>query len=156
MFSLFRRKPQTILSPADGEVVDITEVDDSVFASKMVGDGVALKPTRGRFCAPISGVVSKIFHTNHAYSIKNKHGLEVMVHIGLDTVALAGKGFESVVEEGMEVEAGETIIIVDLDYLASHAKSTITPVVISDTSKVKIITKKCSSLKQGDPLMEVR
>ncbi len=155
MFGLFKRKQREIYAPVDGQVVDIAEVDDEVFANKMVGDGVAVKPVGEIFCAPIDGVVSKIFSTNHAFSIQSDKDLEVMVHIGLETVALQGEGFERLVEEGAKVEAGDPVIKADLSYLSSHAKSTITPTVVSDNSDVKTIEKKLRIVKQGDVIMEV-
>jgi len=149
------RKKREIYAPVDGQVVDITEVDDEVFAQKMVGDGVAVKPAGEIFCAPISGVVSKIFSTNHAYSIKSDKDLEVMVHIGLETVALQGKGFERIVEEGARVVAGDPVIKADIAYLSEHAKSTISPIVVMESSDVRKIEKKLRIVKQGDIIMEV-
>jgi len=156
MFGLFKRKQRAIYAPVDGQIVDITEVDDEVFAQKMVGDGVAVKPAGEIFCAPISGVVSKIFVTNHAYSIKSDKDLEVMVHIGLETVALQGKGFERLAKEGEEVNAGDPVIKADLSYLTEHAKSTITPIVVSQSSDVKAVEKNLRIVKQGDVVMEVQ
>ena len=155
MFGLFKRKVREVHAPVDGQVVDITEVPDEVFAGKMVGDGVAINPVSDTFCAPIEGVVSKIFSTNHAFSIKSDKDLEVMVHIGLETVALDGKGFKRLVEEGVQVSAGDPVIKADLAYIAEHAKSTITPIVIAETSDVKKIEKKLRVVKQGDVVMEV-
>ena len=155
MFGLFKRKRREVFSPIDGQIVDITEVDDEVFSQKMVGDGVAIKPVGDTFCAPIDGVVSKIFSTNHAFSIKSDKDMEVMVHIGLETVALDGKGFERLVQEGDRVTAGDRIIKVDMDYIAEHAKDTITPVIISDESDVKQIEKQLRIVKCGDVIMEV-
>ena len=156
MFGLFSRKERKILSPVDGQVVDIAEVPDEVFSQKMVGDGVAVKPVGDTFCAPIDGVISKIFSTNHAFSIKSDKDLEVMVHIGLETVALEGKGFERLVGEGDRVSAGDPVIRADLDYIAAHAKDTVTPIIISDESDVKSIEKKLHIVKCGDVVMEVK
>jgi len=156
MFGLFKRKKREVVSPADGQIVDITEVPDEVFANGMVGDGVALKPVGETFCAPIDGVVSKIFPTNHAYTIRSDKDLEVMVHIGLDTVALGGKGFERLASEGMRVTAGTPIIKADLAYLAEHAKDTITPIIVSEESDVGQIGKKIRIVKCGDMIMEVQ
>jgi glucose-specific phosphotransferase system IIA component len=155
MFGLFKRKKREVFSPVDGQVVDITEVPDEVFANKMAGEGVALKPVGSTFCAPISGTVSKIFSTNHAYMIKGE-GIEVMVHIGLETVALAGEGFERLVEEGERVEAGTPVIKADLRYIAEHAKDIITPVIVSEESGVSGFDKRLSMVKQGDLIMEVK
>jgi glucose-specific phosphotransferase system IIA component len=156
MFGLFKRKQREILSPVDGQVVDISEVDDDVFSQKMVGDGVAVKPVGDTFCAPIEGVVSKIFSTNHAFSIKSDKDLEVMVHIGLETVALDGKGFQRLVDEGERVSAGDPVIKADMQYIAAHAKDTITPVIVSDESDVSRIEKMLRIVKCGDTVMEVQ
>ena len=155
MFGFLKRKTREIKSPVDGEVVTLDSVNDGVFSNKLVGDGVAVIPMSDMFTAPIDGVVSKIFSTNHAYSIKSNKDLEVMVHIGLDTVELAGKGFERLVEEGSTVKAGDAIIKVDLAYIKENAKDVITPVVILETSDVKEIVKIENIVKSGDIIMEV-
>ena len=156
MFGFLKRKTREINSPADGQIVSLEKVNDEVFSQGMAGDGVALIPMSDLFCAPIDGVVSKIFKTNHAYSIKSDKDLEVLVHIGLDTVALEGQGFERLVEEGAKVKAGDGIIKADMDYLCTHARDTITPVIISDDSDVKEIEKQFKIVKRGDLIMEVK
>ena len=155
MFGFLKRKQREVYAPVDGQVVGLDQVDDEVFSQGLAGDGVAIKPVSDVFTAPISGRVSKIFATNHAYSIKSDKDLEVMVHIGLDTVNLKGEGFERLVNEGDEVKAGEGIIKADLAYLSTHAKDTITPVIISDESDVKSIEKQLKVVKSGDVIMEV-
>ena len=155
MFGFLKRKTREIKSPVDGQIVALELVEDDVFSQKMVGDGVAVIPMSNRFTAPIDGVVSKIFSTNHAYSIKSTKDLEVMVHIGLDTVALEGKGFTRVANEGDEVKAGDVIIEVDLAYITKHAKDIVTPVIISDESDVKSIEKRLDIVKSQDIIMEV-
>jgi len=155
MFGFLKRKVREIKAPVDGEVIALERVDDEVFSQKLVGDGVAIKPLSNVFTAPISGKVSKIFSTNHAYSIKSDKDLEVMVHIGLDTVALNGAGFERLVKEGEQVACGDAIIKVDMEAL-KQAKDTITPVIISESSDVKQIEKKFKIVKSGDVIMEVK
>lgn len=155
MFGFLKRKTREIKAPVDGEVVALSEVKDEVFSQGLAGDGVAIRPVSDTFCAPISGKVSRIFATNHAYSIKSDRDLEVLVHIGLDTVALGGKGFERLAEEGDEVEAGDAVIKADLSFLGEHAKDTITPIIITEESDVKNIEKKLRIAKSGDVIMEV-
>lgn len=155
MFGFLKRKVREIKSPVDGQVVAIESVDDEVFSKKLVGDGVAVIPMSNIFTAPIEGTVTKIFPTNHAYSIKSTKDLEVMVHIGLDTVALNGKGFERIANEGDVVKAGDPIIRVDLAYIREHAKDIITPVIITDDSDVKNIEKRLNIVKSQDIIMEV-
>ena len=155
MFGFLKRKIRKINAPVDGQVIALESVDDEVFSQKLVGDGVAIMPMSNKFTAPIDGVVSKIFSTNHAYSIKSPKDLEVMVHIGLETVALEGKGFTRIANEGDEVKAGDVIIEVDLDYIKAHAKDSITPVIVLEESDVKEIDKKLNIVKSGDMIMEV-
>jgi PTS system glucose-specific IIA component len=155
MFGFLKRKIREVRSPVDGQVVALESVDDEVFSQKLVGDGVAIIPMSNRFMAPIDGVVSKIFSTNHAYSIKSPKDLEVMVHIGLETVSLDGKGFTRMASEGDEVKAGDVIIEVDLAYIREHAKDIITPIIILEESDVKEIDKKLTIVKAGDMIMEV-
>ncbi len=155
MFGFLKRKVREVKAPADGKIVALESVNDEVFSQKLVGDGVAIIPVSNVFTAPIDGTISKIFSTNHAYSIKSTKDMEVMVHIGLDTVALDGNGFERIANEGDEVKAGDAIIRVDLAYIREHAKDIITPIVISDESDVTSIEKKLDIVKSGDIIMEV-
>lgn len=122
----------TLLSPVTGEVVPLENVPDEAFASKAVGDGVAVRPLDKVVVAPANGTVVKIFNTNHAFCMETDEGVEVVVHMGIDTVALEGKGFTRLVEEGAEVKAGQPVLEMDLDYLNAHARSMISPVVVSN------------------------
>ena len=155
MFGLFKAKKQTIVSPADGDVVNLSEVPDQVFSEKMAGDGIAITPRSNTFVAPISGVVTKIFSTNHAYSIKAKNGLEVLVHIGLDTVALKGEGFKRLVEEGETVSTGQSIISADLEYIKSQGKKIITPIVLNYGKKMTLKIHSIRTVREGESLLEV-
>lgn len=155
MFKFLKRKIRDVYAPVDGQLVALESVPDEVFSQKMVGDGVAIKPIGSDFVAPIDGIVSKIFSTNHAYSIKSDKDLEVMVHIGLDTVALEGRGFERIAQEGDSVKAGDVIIKANLHLLQQEGKDTITPIIITDSSDVKKIEKKYIIVKANDKIMEV-
>ncbi len=122
----------TLLSPVSGEIVPIEQVPDEAFASKAVGDGVAIKPTGKTVVAPVAGTLVKIFNTNHAFCLETADGVEIVVHMGLDTVALGGKGFSRLVEEGATVSAGQPVLEMDLDFLNANARSMISPVVVSN------------------------
>jgi len=149
-------KEREIVAPIDGKAVDIEEVPDEVFAQKMVGDGMAILPVGDTFCAPVAGKVTKIFETNHAFSIDAGGGVTVMVHIGLDTVELGGEGFERLVEEGADVEAGDAIIRIDYEKVSQKARDMLTPVVITNESGVTTIDKWPRVVKRGDLLMKVK
>ncbi|PHM70715.1 N-acetylglucosamine-specific PTS transporter subunit IIBC [Xenorhabdus kozodoii] len=141
----------TLMAPMSGELVDLENVPDEAFSRKIVGEGIAIKPTSDTVFAPVDGRVVKIFDTNHAFCMTADNGVEVIVHIGIDTVLLNGKGFNRLIEEGVKVKAGDAILKLDLDYLNANARSLISPVVISNIdeyegvniiSKGKVIAKK--------------
>jgi PTS system N-acetylglucosamine-specific IIA component, Glc family (TC 4.A.1.1.2)/PTS system N-acetylglucosamine-specific IIB component, Glc family (TC 4.A.1.1.2)/PTS system N-acetylglucosamine-specific IIC component, Glc family (TC 4.A.1.1.2) len=121
-----------LVSPVTGEVVALEQVPDEAFASKAVGDGVAVKPTEKTVVSPAAGTIVKIFNTNHAFCLETEKGAEIVVHMGIDTVALNGQGFTRLVEEGAEVVAGQPVLEMDLDFLNANARSMISPVVCSN------------------------
>ncbi|MEQ4989227.1 N-acetylglucosamine-specific PTS transporter subunit IIBC [Proteus vulgaris] len=121
-----------MVAPFDGEVVALKDVPDEAFSSGVVGDGLAIKPTSNIVLAPATGSVVKIFDTNHAFCIETDNGVEIIVHMGIDTVALGGKGFKRLVEEGVDVKVGQPILELDLEYLNANAKSMISPVIVSN------------------------
>ncbi|QLO03274.1 PTS N-acetyl glucosamine transporter subunit IIABC [Citrobacter freundii] len=124
---------EALVSPITGDVVALEQVPDEAFASKAVGDGVAVKPTDKIVVSPAAGTIVKIFNTNHAFCLETVKGAEIVVHMGIDTVALEGKGFTRLVEEGAEVKAGQPILEMDLEYLNANARSMISPVVCSNS-----------------------
>ncbi|HGK3900288.1 TPA: PTS N-acetyl glucosamine transporter subunit IIABC [Klebsiella pneumoniae] len=124
---------ESLVSPITGDVVALEQVPDEAFASKAVGDGIAVKPTSNIVVAPAAGTVVKIFNTNHAFCLETNNGAEIVVHMGIDTLALEGKGFKRLVEEGTDVKAGEPILEMDLDFLNANARSMISPVVCSNS-----------------------
>ncbi|MDZ5606983.1 PTS glucose transporter subunit IIA [Bacillus pseudomycoides] len=130
---------ETILAPLTGEVKNIEEVPDPVFAGRMMGDGVAIVPTEGVVVSPVDGEIVQLFHTKHAVGIKTKNGTEILIHVGLETVKMEGEGFEAHVSEGQAVKAGDKLISFDLELIREKAKSTITPVVITNTDAAESI-----------------
>lgn len=122
----------TLVSPVTGDIVALDQVPDEAFASKAVGDGVAIRPTDKIVVSPAAGTVVKIFNTNHAFCLETTSGAEIVVHMGIDTVALNGQGFTRLVEEGATVTAGQPVLELDLDYLNANARSMISPVVVSN------------------------
>lgn len=146
-----------ILSPITGEIVKIEDVPDVVFAEKIVGDGVAIKPKGNKIVAPFPGKICKIFETNHAFAIESDDGIELFVHFGIDTVELKGEGFTRVAEEGQQVKAGDTVIEFDLQFLESKAKSVLTPVVISNMDSIHELIKLSGAVEEGKtPIMKVK
>lgn len=155
MFGLFKPKKQTIVSPIDGDIVALESVSDEVFATKLAGDGLAIIPRSNTFVAPVSGVITKIFSTNHAFSIKTKSDLEVLVHIGLDTVALNGEGFKRLAQEGDHVLIGKPIIVADIEFIKSQGKEIITPIIVNHEKEITITTHNTRIVREGESLMEI-
>ncbi len=124
-------------SPFQGKMIPLEQVPDKVFSSKLVGEGVAFIPDKGEAAAPIEGTVMHIYPTKHAIGIRSNDGLEVLIHIGIDTAHLPGKWFKAHVEEGDKVVPGQTLIEFDLPRVREHSKSLASPMVITNRAKVK-------------------
>lgn len=130
---------EDVLSIADGEVKPITAVKDPVFSSKMMGDGFAVEPENGNVYAPVSGIVTSVFPTKHAFGLLTDSGLEVLVHIGLDTVALNGVPFSVKVAEGQRVQAGDLLVVADLAAISSAGRETTIIVAFTNTAEIKAV-----------------
>lgn len=144
-----------IYSPLNGRVIDLSEVPDDAFAQKMVGDGCAIEPAEGAIYAPVAGDID-VFETNHAVSFETPNGLEMIVHFGIDTVALKGEGFNRVVTSD-NVKVGDKLIEYDLEFLKEKAPSVRTPIIISNMDSVERIevVAKDKDVKPGDLIMRV-
>ncbi|WP_352418069.1 PTS glucose transporter subunit IIA [Proteiniborus sp.] len=157
MFSLFKKKKEiSIVAPMTGEIFEIDKVPDEVFAGKMVGDGLAIKPSEGIVVAPCSGKVIQVFPTNHAMGILTPEGVEILIHIGLDTVNLKGNGFKSFVQAGDDVNKGDKLLEVDLEYVIENAKSIISPVIVTNMEKVLSLSIEKGTVQKGiDNIMDI-
>ncbi|GFG47217.1 putative PTS system, enzyme II, A component [Streptococcus canis] len=136
----FKQVTEEVLSVADGTVLPITGVKDQVFAAKMMGDGFAVEPTNGNIYAPVSGLVTSVFPTKHAFGLLTDNGLEVLVHVGLDTVALNGVPFSVKVAEGQRVHAGDLLVVADLAAIKSAEHETTIVVAFTNTAEIKDVT----------------
>ncbi|MFC5281064.1 PTS glucose transporter subunit IIA [Arcanobacterium canis] len=136
----FGKKKEEFHAPFAGTVLALDDVPDEAFSSRMLGDGFAVSPDPSasvvEVIAPIDGTVVKIFKTHHAFSMRTPRGVDVLVHIGMDTVELGGKGMEALVESGAEVVAGTPIIRVDAQSVRDAGKSLVTPIVFTKKTQV--------------------
>jgi glucose PTS system EIICBA or EIICB component len=130
-----RKGNDVFVAPLKGEIKPITEVPDQVFSGKMMGDGFAIVPTDGMVVSPVDGKIVNLFPTKHALGILSDNGLEILIHVGIDTVNLKGQGFETLVSENERIEKGQPLLKVDLDYIKEHAASTITPIVFTNLAE---------------------
>jgi len=126
---IFKEKKEQIVALTNGQLVDISEVPDEVFSTKMMGDGFAMKTVDGIIVSPVDGKIGTVFPTKHAITINSVDGREILIHLGVDTVKLKGEGFEAFVKENQDVKAGDKLVKMDVDFIEKNAKSSM-PIVI--------------------------
>jgi len=124
-----------IVAPISGSILPIEQVDDPVFSQKMMGDGLAILPSDGKVIAPFTGKIAVTFPTGHAVAIQSSEGIECLIHVGLDTVALNGNGFQSYITVGQHVQQGDILMEVDLSLIHQSGKSPVTPIIITNGDK---------------------
>ena len=142
-------KLQMVIAPLSGQPVLLSEVPDEVFSQKVLGDGVAIIPDDGKLYSPVNGEISTVAETLHAYGFTSDDGLEILVHVGLDTVGLKGAGFKPCVKEGDKVKVGDLVAEIDLEYIKAQGLNTITPVIICDGADEKQLCPATSHVTAG-------
>lgn len=158
--SMEAKKPSktiTIYSPMDGNADDLATAPDEAFAGRMMGDGAVVTPSTGYVYAPADGEIGFVFDTKHAIGFVTEDDINLLIHVGIDTVKLAGQGFEVLVTDGQKVKKGEPLMKLDLDFLSKNAPSVTSPIIVSDMDEdsMKIHLLKSGEIKAGDPLFEV-
>lgn len=159
LFGKKEEAPKTVhaVAPLTGTLKSLEEVPDPVFSQKMMGDGIAIDPTVGKVVSPVDGEIMQLFPTKHAVGIKAKNGAEILIHIGLETVSMNGEGFEAHVSEGSKVNIGDPLITYDLDLVKEKAKSTITPIILTNGDDMAdLVKKELTSVTAGqDEVLEI-
>lgn len=145
-----------IYSPVNGKTAALESLQDGMFSEKILGDGIAVTPSDGEFTAPVTGTVESAFPTGHAYGIRTESGVEILIHIGLDTVELNGKGFQSHVQQGQKVKAGDPIATVDLDAVKNGGYPTETMVIVTSGNKIVERVSSDMPVNSGDQLLKVQ
>lgn len=156
MLGLFRKKVDTveICSPLGGRCVELAEVEDPVFSEKVMGDGIAVRPTENVVKAPCSGKLTMIFPTKHAFGITTDDGVEILVHIGINTVDLNGKGFKTFKAKDAKIKTGDAIIEFDRGYLDDGKTNMTTMVIITESNGGVFEPRNVNeSVKSGDILL---
>lgn len=146
---------ETIYAPLKGRTVPLDEVPDQVFSDKLMGDGLAIYPDNGEVVAPFDGTVELVFPTKHAIGLKSESGVEVLIHFGLETVGLQGEGFTVHVDSGDTIVKGQLLMTVDLDYIKTHAKSDITPIIVTNSGEHEIKTTHDGAVDTGEVLIKL-
>ena len=142
-----------VTSPLSGRVLPLDDVPDEVFAQRIVGDGVAVQPDSGNVLAPITGRIAKLFPGGHGVVVETPEGVQVLVHVGIDTVARKGRGFTALAGEGQQVVAGDLLVRVDLDALRADGVEMVSPVIV--ISGHAVVPAARERVAAGEPLLEV-
>lgn len=152
-----KNKSTTLLMPFTGRVIPLEEVPDQVFSKKMVGDGFAIVPTEtfSVLKSPCNGQLIQVFKTNHAVGITSEEGLELIVHVGIDTVELGGTGFERLIESPAALTPDTSILNISFDVLKAHGKSLVTPIIVTNMGVVKSIDVSYGTFKSGVPIAKI-
>lgn len=147
-----------VYAPINGKIYPLSEVPDETFATKILGDGIAIEPNEsGKILSPIDGVITQLFETGHAFTVESKDGISILVHFGLNTVELKGQGFNKVANEGDTVKVGDPIVEFDLPFLKENSPSVLTPVIVLDSDDYKsIVCQENKTVRSGlDEVLEV-
>lgn len=157
LLDVFKKKGLEVVSPMKGKCVSIKEVSDPTFSEEILGKGVAVIPEDGKVCAPADGTVTTMFPTGHAVGMTTDDGLELLVHVGLDTVALKGEGFHIVAKEDQKVKKGDLLIEADLEKLKAAGYDVITPVIVCNSSEYSEVTGLVGNeVNPGDVIIEIK
>ncbi|MGM9911163.1 MAG: beta-glucoside-specific PTS transporter subunit IIABC [Lacticaseibacillus absianus] len=149
-------KAETLTAPLAGKAIKLSDVKDDVFASGAMGQGAAIEPAEGVLRAPAAGTIQMVFPTGHAVGMKTDNGAEILMHLGMDTVNLQGKGFETLVEKGQHVKAGEVLVNFDLEGIKKQGYDMTTPVVITNSKDYESVKADLGPVEVGQKLLELK
>lgn len=157
MFNFLKKNKETnngvIYAAQSGTAISIEEVPDPVFSGKILGEGIAIVPSDGKVVSPVNGTISLVADTLHAFGIESEDGLEILVHIGLDTVSLKGEPFTTHVKAGDKVKVGDLLAEVDLEFIKGKGLNTHTPTLVSNMDGLKNFKCVTGEVKAGDPVI---
>ena len=146
----------TVLSPMQGSLHSLKYVEDGMFSEEILGQGVAIEPSEGTVVSPINGTVSAVFDSKHAIGLTSEEGIEILIHIGIDTVQLNGEGYEYFIQKGQEVRIGDKLIEFDLESIKSKGYKIVTPIVITNSAEVgEILTANEDAIKYGEEIIKI-
>lgn len=160
MFQFLKKKGNdgiVVAAPMKGKAVALSEVNDPTFSEGLLGKGIAIIPSEGKVYAPVDGEIGLVFDTRHAVSMTGDEGMEVLIHVGLDTVNLKGEGYEAHVSAGDKVKKGDLLLSVDLDKVKEAGYDTITPVIICNTDDyADVVAVAEGDVVEGDAVINIK
>lgn len=148
-----KEKNNKLYAPINGEAVLLENIEDPMFSEKILGDGIAIEPSEGKVYSPVDGTISMIADTKHAIGINTPDGLELLIHIGMDTVALKGEGYTSKAEVGDSVKKGDLLMEFDMDLIKGKGYSCVTPMIITNMDDIKGVTPCAGAAKAGETVV---
>ncbi|WP_080146658.1 beta-glucoside-specific PTS transporter subunit IIABC [Marinilactibacillus piezotolerans] len=152
----YQSTEEILVSPMTGKAIDLVQIDDGMFSEEILGKGIAIRPSDGTVTSPINGTVTATFDSKHAIGLTTTSGLEILIHVGIDTVQLAGEGYHYLVEQGQKVSAGEPLLSVDLDFVTKKGYDTVTPIVITNSADYgDILNLSNTEVTPGDQIIKV-
>ena len=153
----FFGQSKTVLAPIRGKVLAQADIPDETFAQGILGPGCGIEPTGKTVYAPFDGTVNQVASTLHAVGLTSEDGIEILIHVGMDTVEMQGKGFKALVKEGDKVKKGQPLIRFELDAIKAEGYPVTTPLIVCNTDEYASVTPKASgTVKQGDALLELK
>jgi len=150
MFRRKKNKSSVIMAPVTGNAIPITEVNDQVFSDKILGDGVAIIPQDDIFYAPCNGIVVQVAHTHHAICIETDNGLELLIHLGMDTVQLDGAGFTAHIKAGEKIKIGDKLITMDRAFIKGKGFTCVSPFIVTNFDSFKNVSFFTGSIIHGE------
>ncbi|MBU3111874.1 PTS sugar transporter subunit IIA [Clostridium lacusfryxellense] len=160
MFGFFKKnkedKNMILKSPVIGRCFDISEIPDEVFSSKMLGDGIGFESTEGILYSPVDGEILQVFPTKHALILKSKEGIEILLHIGIDTVDMKGEGFEALVEKGQQVKTGDKLLTFDNDLIKARAKTNLSVLVLTENEITESVDFKLGTVDKSSEVITIK
>jgi len=160
MFGLFKKdnkdKSIKLKSPVVGRCIDISEIPDEVFSTKMLGEGIGFESTDGVLYSPADGEIVQVFPTKHAVILRTKDGIEILLHIGVDTVEMKGEGFETFVEKAQNVKAGDKLVSFDNDLIKAKAKSNLSALILTDSDSMESVEFKLGNVDTTNDVIIIK
>ncbi len=152
-----KKKEEVLKAPVSGKTVAMKEVNDPTFSEEMLGKGIAILPSEGKIASPVDGTVDMVFDTKHAISMTSDSGIQILIHVGLDTVTLKGEPFKAHIESGQKVKTGDLLLEFDMEAIRSAGLETITPIVICNSDAYENMTAYTGKeVAAGEPILVLK
>jgi len=155
MFKTLNAKKLDILSPIEGDAIPVSQVNDPAFQNELLGKGVAIRPLHGRVVAPFEGTVTQVFDTGHAIRMVSCDNIEILIHIGLETINLKGRNFSVCVREGDKIKPGDVLMLFDYDKITAEGFDIVSPVVVCNSGDYQLVEPLLGAVEELEPIIRL-